>query len=241
MAILTGLAIGSGLLKFGGAVFEGIGGIREAEEQRRQVERATRFARADARADMRLGMAELDAEDQAMRMQATLQSRQFDLQQQGLTDEATEHAGMSLVSDAMRGVSGQGTQRSMMRGFRERGRAQRGLGLERTAAFSQQRRAETMLGVQRDRMHEQFGRVGRDTVQMEKDAERGVQQAHKQAVAGAAIGAISGAISAGGMLYSGGAFGGNAGADLIGAGGTQWARPSGSNVYEMDRRRLQFN
>ena len=226
--VLTGLAVGSGLLQFGGGLMQAQGTRRQAEEQRRRAERAIRFARSDARADLRMATAELDAEETNMRMQATLQSQQLDLQQQGLRDEAVEHAGMSLVSDAMRGVTGSGTQRSMMRGFRERGQAQRGLGLERTAAFSQQRRAETMLGIQRERTREQFGRVMRDTMAMERDIKHDVRQEYRKANAQAWSGFVSGGMTAGYMLYRGGAF--------TRPEAAQFSAEETTNVMDMERR-----
>lgn len=203
---LVALAAVTGAAQFGAGVLGGMAQMREAEEMRRRRERAARFARDDASEDLQFQQTQMDVEDRSMRLEASVAQRGMDLQERALGEQAMEEHGMGAVAQAMRGVGGEGTQRSFGRQLNQSARAFEGLGLERTAAFGRERRAMEMMNLGRDQMFAGYARQTRDIQAFEQDTTSDFNMQAKAARDTMIAGAIEGATTAGLMMYRGGAF-----------------------------------
>lgn len=203
---LVAMAAITGAAQFGASVLSGIGQMRQAEEMRRRAERAARFARQDATEDLQFASRQMDTEEEAMRLDASVTARGMDLQERAMGEQAMEEHGMGTVAQAMRGVGGAGTGRSFSRQLDQSAREFQGLGLERTAAFGRERRASEMLNLGRDQMFTGFQRQIRDIKAFEKDAQADYRLQMQSAKMGMVTGALQGATTAGTMMYKGGAF-----------------------------------
>ena len=212
------IALIAGGTKAASGIMSSIGNYREAQEQARRAERAARFARSDARADLAHQTAQIQAEEQGFRLEATVAQRQHELQEQDIAARAIEEQGMAMVGQGMRGVGGAGTQRSMMRQFGAHGRGFQGLQLDRLATFGRTRQAQQMIDIQRERTLDLTERVGRDTRAMERDAQwtqRNAAQALTLGIGGSILGGAATAVTG---AYEAGAFTTDAGAGARGAG-----------------------
>lgn len=228
---LVALAAIAGGAQFGASVLGGIGQARQAQEMRRRAERAARYARQDASEDLRFASRQMDSEEEAMRLEASVTRRRMELQERSLGAQAMEEHGMRAVAEAMRGVTGGGTQRSFQRQLNQSALAFQGLGLERTAAFGRERRNMEMMNLGREQMYASFNRTTRDIELNLENLHKDADQVTAAAKMGMVTGAIEGASTAGLMMYHGGAFGGNAGKGIVGAavGGTGSLAPNAFN------------
>lgn len=194
------------------------------EQVKREADLAKKAAqnlRLDSQKDHMFAQVNLDNESQGVRMQATASAHQSDLNQLQLQDQAAEEQGGAMVGQLLRGVSGSGTSRSLLRGFGQFGRAQVGIGLERTAAFNRYNLGMKSVNLQRRIAGENLNRAGRkaNTIEDEANYALGRSQTERNInMAGTIANTYASMISTGLSMGMGAPLGLDAGEGMQGAG-----------------------